>query len=368
MWNAPPSGLRFISALTTASVSFDLLAHAGARRALAAVDREERLGHRDRDLRRLEADHRAVAADDLVLREARVGGSHGGSGFAGQEVAWGLGRRGGRSARDLHGFFSCRILVVVDAIGAFRSGTRRFVQSHARCGFRDGALGLPLRTPPSRGIAACGVPSFLLANQNLLHLVLKCLMNTKHSGPAGAWQVLFDAQNGGRKRTTKTAHCGAVPGISTHVPPAIHRVVHSARAPAIPPVALRSVAAAGRRPRRAREAQVPAGRAKSRGPAMATKVSPGAGADPREPGETAERRQQRAAAAENEARAAARTRARWRRARRGARVRRARSRSKATPARGTAGKAPAGAGRRPRSRPMPEADRRHARRGCRAPA
>ncbi len=47
------------------------LAHARRRCALAAVHGEERLGHRDRDLRRLERDHRAIAADDLVLRERR---------------------------------------------------------------------------------------------------------------------------------------------------------------------------------------------------------------------------------------------------------------------------------------------------------
>ena len=46
----------------------DQLANAGRRSTLAAVDREERLGHRNRDLARLEGDHGAVAADDLVLR------------------------------------------------------------------------------------------------------------------------------------------------------------------------------------------------------------------------------------------------------------------------------------------------------------
>ena len=51
----------------------DLLAHARRSGALAAVHGEERLGHRDGDLGRLEADHRPVAADDLVLRETRIG-------------------------------------------------------------------------------------------------------------------------------------------------------------------------------------------------------------------------------------------------------------------------------------------------------
>ena len=68
---------------------------------------------------------------------------------------------------------------------------------------------------------------FLLANQNLQHLVLKWLLSTKHSRVVGAWQALFDAQEGGRKTTTKTAHCGTDCCIFTHVPPLIHRVVHS---------------------------------------------------------------------------------------------------------------------------------------------
>ena len=67
---------------------------------------------------------------------------------------------------------------------------------------------------------------FLLANQNLQHLVLKCLLSTKHSRVGNAWQALFDAQERGRKTTTKTAHCGAVCRIFTHVPPHIHRLVH----------------------------------------------------------------------------------------------------------------------------------------------
>lgn len=82
-----------------------------------------------------------------------------------------------------------------------------------------------------------GRARFLVANQNLLHLVLKCLMSTKHSGEAGAWQALFDAQAGGRKTTAKTADCGAVSGICKRVPPHIHRVVH--RKPGRRTVALR---------------------------------------------------------------------------------------------------------------------------------
>ncbi len=50
----------------------DLLADARRCGALAAVHGEERLGHRDGDLGRLEADHGPVAADDLVLREPGI--------------------------------------------------------------------------------------------------------------------------------------------------------------------------------------------------------------------------------------------------------------------------------------------------------
>ena len=45
-----------------------LLAHAGARGGGVAGDGEEGLGHGDRDLVGLEAHHRAVPADDLVIR------------------------------------------------------------------------------------------------------------------------------------------------------------------------------------------------------------------------------------------------------------------------------------------------------------
>ena len=48
MWNVPPSGWRRISAPTTCVGELrDQLAHARGGRALAAVDGEERLGHRD---------------------------------------------------------------------------------------------------------------------------------------------------------------------------------------------------------------------------------------------------------------------------------------------------------------------------------
>jgi hypothetical protein len=67
---------------------------------------------------------------------------------------------------------------------------------------------------------------FLLANQNLQDLVLKCLLRTKDSRVGDAWQALFDAQQEGPKTTLKTAHWRAVRCIFTHLPPPIHRVVH----------------------------------------------------------------------------------------------------------------------------------------------
>ena len=77
----------------------DRLAHAGRCRALRAVHGQEGLHQRDRDLVRLEGDHRAVAADDLV---ALVGGvaAGGGSGLAAADRQR---CRGGARVVDLHG-------------------------------------------------------------------------------------------------------------------------------------------------------------------------------------------------------------------------------------------------------------------------
>jgi hypothetical protein len=86
----------------------DLLADTRAGRALAAVDGEERLGHRDRDLRRLEADHRTIATDDLVLRETRIRAAPDrATRFAHDQFPWWRGRRlGGGGAGNLHGAVS----------------------------------------------------------------------------------------------------------------------------------------------------------------------------------------------------------------------------------------------------------------------
>jgi hypothetical protein len=60
MWKVPPSGLTpHQRADHIFGQRRHLLAHARRSCALPAVDRDERLGHRDRDLRRLETDHGA---------------------------------------------------------------------------------------------------------------------------------------------------------------------------------------------------------------------------------------------------------------------------------------------------------------------
>ena len=61
---------------------------------------------------------------------------------------------------------------------------------------------------PAAGMSPGGA-RFLLRNQNLLHLVFKWRLNTKHSGQIRATQVLFDAQKGAPKRQQKQPPAGA---------------------------------------------------------------------------------------------------------------------------------------------------------------
>jgi hypothetical protein len=102
-----------------------LVADARAGGTLAAVDGQERLGHGDGDLGRLEADHGAVAADDLVLGVARIGaGAHRTAGLTHDQVPrWLLGRGGG-GGRGLHGECSSGILSVVLHSQPFRGFAR----------------------------------------------------------------------------------------------------------------------------------------------------------------------------------------------------------------------------------------------------
>jgi hypothetical protein len=117
----------------------------------------------------------------------------------------------------------------VNAIGAFRPGSAAFAQSQRWRGFPGDALRISPRGGSRCGSGCEGGARILLANQNLLHLVFKWLLNTKHSGEVGTWQALFDAQKRGAKTTTKTAACGGNSGISNDFPPAIHRLVHKRR-------------------------------------------------------------------------------------------------------------------------------------------
>ena len=108
--------------------------------------------------------------------------------------------------------------------GFCRYGRFRAMQAAVRAsGLRVGCS--PLGATPDEGRRREGC-QFLLANQNLQDLVLKCLLRTKDSRVANTWQALFDAQRGPPETTTKTVHCGAVCRIFTHVPPPIHRLVH----------------------------------------------------------------------------------------------------------------------------------------------
>jgi hypothetical protein len=60
-------------------------------------------------------------------------------------------------------------------------------------------------------------------------MVLKCSLNTKHSGLGRLVQAVFDAQKTGCKTTGKTAHCGACALLFTVAPPAFHRLFHRFR-------------------------------------------------------------------------------------------------------------------------------------------
>jgi hypothetical protein len=95
------------------------------------------------------------------LGEAGVGGGHCASSFSGQDITGWLTCHGG-SAGELHGFFSCRILVFANASGAFYPSAGCFVQCSARVGRRDCALGFPLGPPSSCGASASGTPGFCL--------------------------------------------------------------------------------------------------------------------------------------------------------------------------------------------------------------
>jgi hypothetical protein len=76
----------------------DRLAHAGRRRALGAMHGQECLHQRDRDLLRLERDHRSVAADDLVTGVGGTGGRDARCGGHGRAGAGGAFDRGGHGS------------------------------------------------------------------------------------------------------------------------------------------------------------------------------------------------------------------------------------------------------------------------------
>ena len=142
------------------------------------------------------------------------------------------------------------------------------------------------RACPSR--APDGGYPFMQSNQNLLYLVLKCVLNTKHSGSRKRVQALFDAQKRGVKTAAKTAFCGALRDRCTYFPPAIHSTVHRSAAfrsaderrdPRCSfATALMRVCASAVEPRSGRRVQALTGSANSLVPAIATIRSPGDGA------------------------------------------------------------------------------------------
>ena len=192
MWIAPPSGLRFISAATTASVSFTTSSRTRADAApWPPLTARNALVIAMRDLRRLEAARRRrCGGSPCTARSADRRPQS--SGFP---VRWPTGpsrdsSRTGGSARDLHGSFSCRNLVVVIAIAAFRAGRPPLAQGRGGCGRSGDVFGFPGGRAPRRE-SLPGRVRILLANQNLLHLVFKWLMSTKHSGEVGGLARAF---------------------------------------------------------------------------------------------------------------------------------------------------------------------------------
>ena len=137
--------------------ALDGLAHAGRRRTLGAVHGQEGLHQRHRDLVRLERDHGAVAADDLV---ADIGGRHrrrAGGKVTDRRVGLGSGRQ-----CALHRFPLWTGCVPVGAlstrpgtvIGSRQTGP---APGGARTGRRDGVAAAPRKQqdPAMRGLCRC---------------------------------------------------------------------------------------------------------------------------------------------------------------------------------------------------------------------
>ena len=83
-----------------------------------------------------------------------------------------------------------------------------FLRDAVRCELQG--AGSPARSLGRAGPRAMphGGIRFMQSNQNLLYLVLKCGLNTKHSGSRQRVQALFDAQKRGAKTAAKTVFCG----------------------------------------------------------------------------------------------------------------------------------------------------------------
>lgn len=101
-----------------------------------------------------------------------------------------------------------------------------FPQTRVRRGFPGGSrFVVPWRGGGGTGRLTRRVRNPLM-NQNLLYLVFKCLLSTKHSGSGARLQAVFHAQDGCRKRRRKTGRWRSVSGICNDHPPLVHRLAH----------------------------------------------------------------------------------------------------------------------------------------------
>ena len=232
MWIAPPSGLRFISAPTTPSVS---LATSSRTRADAAP--WPPLMARTALVMAIEifAGSNVTTAPlrRITLYCAKRGSALAGVALPGSPAMWSRVGDGVAAAEALvscMGRFSCRILSL-----SWRRDARR--TASACCGPALPGVGFPGDTGPfpKRRMWRHGVPvrpvlRKLLENQNLLHLVFKCRVNTKSSERLAEWQDFFRAPGGSGERVEPVAGRRDPRLSSRDDPPAIHRVAHSQRA------------------------------------------------------------------------------------------------------------------------------------------
>ncbi len=209
MWMAPPSGLRLTSAATTPSVSFvtssrtraeaapwpPLMARNALVIAMVILDGSNATTE---PLRRITLYWAKRGSAPLItgLPASPTIRSRGGTAVESVGRALAICMR-------ISPVISCRSAGVCRA---FRAGPAFVVKPRWA---RD-SEGRPVEPAAAFPVAARvlrGSSSESLWNQNLLYLVFKCLMSTKHSGSVGRPQAVFHAQKWGTKSTSKTGVC-----------------------------------------------------------------------------------------------------------------------------------------------------------------